>query len=177
MTSIVVHSLNGNEQSPTGFPNTFPNAFDKASKAMIERLKDEYNYDLVNATLWKLIGLNGGPVRDFLMRYIKQAREWGKSYIKADWPQWQKTFISKYGYDDSTIEVYFRNFRVLQSEGRIPESIFKPWTYDPSKDYEGIGDKFLNEVSKYAKFALAGVAIFYGAKTFLAYKTIKRVKK
>lgn len=157
-----IEMLDGHDQEPSAFPVLAPNPFDKAVNAMHSRIKTAYNWDLLNPTVWKLLGTGRGKLEKWLGQYIDTAKSLKKAYEKKDWEQWKSIFVNKYYYDPALAEIYFRFFRESVASNEIPKMIYEPWLYNPSTDDKGALDNLFGKGGGIAKLALTGVAVYAG---------------
>lgn len=137
------------QQEPGWFPTFNPNDFDIAVKSVSAKMLDNYNVDFINPKAYWNVGLFNGPVKNFIKRYMAIARAVKQPYLyQSQWNGWSKIYRKNYGKDDA---VYFRAFRLAAGEGKIPESILRPWTYNPESDLRGT---FLSK-----RLVIGGVAL------------------
>lgn len=163
MVSVDVNSieiLGADEQRTSAWWPLARTDFDNAWMAIRDRFEEEYKWDLVNPKLWSLVGLNGGPIKEFLQQYMSFARSVEKEYRKQDYAVFWKPRFRKYGYEDWKIDAYFRALRLERERGLIADTIYKPWDYTPT--VENPGAKIARTAAVYGIVALGIYALAKG---------------
>ena len=166
--------LGRDETQPGAWYTQFFNEtdFDRATDAIIQRLHDIHSWDLFNPTLWKLIGVTGSPVKQFLSRYINIARQWEDHYT-SDFPErWEAYFVNNYGYDPETIRQYLDALQYCYENKRgVTVDIYKPYNYEPSVEQGTLIPSPGKEVRNVAKYlvtvAVAGGIVYMLGKTLI----------
>ena len=128
-----------------------PTDFDNASEAMRKYLKNQLGF----LDEWKYLGLTGGPLREFLHRYIDTSHFFGSSYNVFQKEKWFDYLKTKYGYSNTELEIYFGAYDTVNSQGKIPASISQAYNYTPTKD-----TAFTEMLKGAAKYAFWGVGIY-----------------
>jgi hypothetical protein len=159
----------GRDESLPGYPFIRlinPTDFDIVREAMRKTIKEKLSYDLFNPLAWKTIGLTGGPIDKFLIRYKETSILFREAYSPANKREWFEYFQQKYNYDNETLEIFFDTFWELQSSNKIADTMYRPYNYKPSKT--STFDKYLGTTLQYA--IIGGVA-------YLLIRSIPKVLK
>ena len=125
-----------------------PTDFDNVREAMRISIKEKLDWDFFNPLAWKTIGLTGGPVDKFLINYKEVSTKFKEGYTDFNKQKWVSYFTSNLGYDNEEAEILFDTFGNLVLANKVPDSIYRPWLYEPSKDSSF--DKYLKMGLKYA---------------------------
>lgn len=133
----------GDEQAPAPLfvRLVAPTDLDQTVKRMIDVIKDYYSgVDLLNLGLWRKLGWEGGPVVDFLQRYFIIARTRKEAVNEANMASFVADYLSRYpgSREDDTVD-YFQALVDLAKAGMVPDTIYRPWTYEPQTLAEEIG--------------------------------------
>lgn len=145
-----------------------PTEYDNAVDAIIKKLHELFSWDLVNPTLWKLIGFTGGPVKTWLTRYIQTSGLWNESYTTYDSEKWLSYFKQSFGYDPELSKWYFDVLEQLTDQGLISINIYQPFNYTPTGTASAMGMEAPKEVVKYGISAVViGAVIYFMSKSLL----------
>lgn len=109
-----------------------PTDLDKVVKKMVEVINDNHSFDLVNPSLWALVGLGGDTVAAFMKRYILVARQLRKTLTQSTRAIYEAELNTRYGYNDKALDEYLDAYLQVLSAGLVPDSIARPWNYNES---------------------------------------------
>lgn len=147
-----------------------PTDYDNAVDAIINRLHEIFTWDLINPTLWKLIGFTGGPVKTWLTRYIQTSSLWGQSYSNFDSQKWLDYFRDSFGYDPEISKWYFDVLEELSDQGLVSINIYQPFNYTPSGTAGVMNNESPKDLVKYAITAVVIGGVLYGLSKTVLYK-------
>jgi len=159
------YSMMGRDETQPGalfYRLVNPTDFDTVVEAMRVRIKNEFTWDLINPTLWGLVGFNGGPIKQWLTRYIIVADKFKMPYTPVQWEKWKTEFMREYGYDEESLKVYFKTFSQLADGGKVPSTVYRPFEYEPTSDpgiIEGVKDLVKGAAEEGQKVATKGVVM------------------
>lgn len=135
-----------------------PTESDKVAKELARLIRSYYSgWDLANIDLWRKLGWDvtriGNPLQDFLQNYILLARQ-EKSYLSERSKQWWiDTMHARYNIPMDDLKDYIRAMLDMISAGTMPDTILKPYTYEPTE----LGEDFSKNV--FPKLVLAAAVI------------------
>lgn len=147
-----------------------PTDFDAAFGAMRLYIKDNQGF----LDEYKYLGLFGGPLKDFIKRYIEASYEFNSSYSTYQKDTWYNYFATRWNYSFEELDIYFGALVATNDMGKIPRSIFSAYTYKPSKD-TAIGET-IKDSAKYIVYAAGAYAVGYLLLREFLFGT-KRTKK
>jgi hypothetical protein len=129
---MVYRGLGADEQESAGLFIRWvaPTDFDRAQKKIAEILLDQFSWDTVNPTVWRVVGFDGAAVGEWLSRYILTARQIKKPLIGNE-EQYLAIFRDQYGYSTDDVHLYSDAFKLASNAGYITENISRPWGYEP----------------------------------------------
>lgn len=134
-----------------------PTDRDKAQEAMRVELRQR----LPLGQEFKYIGLFAGPLKQFLSDYIDVGHALKLTYSPLNKERFYTAMKQKGDYDNEALDIYFDAFYTLRKQGKIPDSIYKPYTYVP--DDSTVGEKAI-------KYGVNAIVI--GGVAYLLIKTI-----
>lgn len=104
-------------------PTDYDTAFEGVRGVLKDSLgfTDEFHY----------LGLLGGPLKDFLNRYIEASYQLKAGYS----PTSKQHFYNELGefYDKQTLDTYFNALSKAYQMGKVPKSIYNAYTYTPTE--------------------------------------------
>ena len=139
----------------------FPTDFD--------RILQNFNQGLIDSGNGKYTGFTGGKSEQFLRDYMRSAGEQKKSisdtggfaYIISDMQK-------NYDYPSDALFAYMNTLNSLGKQGVIPESVLRPYDYEPTSIMDDIG-KVSSDVVKKATLPLGIIAVIaVGAYAFMS---------
>jgi len=137
-----------------------PTEFDKAKLEIIDYLKRQHSWDLVNPKLWALVGFDGGPVVEFLKSYIEIAGTRKESVTRENMEIFVGQLQRDYNEKTAHSREYLRALIALRAAGEIPDTIYKPWTHTRTEPYEALTPAVQKTFNKLIWVGL-GVAVIY----------------
>ena len=144
---------------------TSPTDYDNAVDSIINRLHEIYTWDIVNPTLWKLIGLTGSPVKKFLTHYIQLSRRWNDYYSSSSANTWVNYFVKNWGYDPELVRVYLDALEHGYNNQTISGDIYQAYKYT-AENTAGLPSikSDIKDIVKYGiiTVAVAGTVYFFG---------------
>jgi hypothetical protein len=125
--------LGADQQAPSPpFLRTFYKTdFQKVRERMISILKQRAAWDLFNPALWGQIGIDGGPVDDFMENYIGIAKRLGEPLTADNADRYALAIHEQYGTPLKRLDVYIDVFLTMIKNNEVPNPILAPWTYTP----------------------------------------------
>lgn len=132
-----------------------PTDFDVAYEAMRLYIKDNQGF----IDEYKYLGLFGGPLKEFIKRYIEASYEFNSSYSSYQKDTWYNYFASRWNYSFDELGIYFGALIATDDMGKIPRSIFSAYTYKPTKD-TALGET-IKDSAKYVLFAGGAYVVGY----------------
>lgn len=128
-----------------------------------EAIADEHSWDWVNPTVWRLVGFESGKVLAFLDDYMLIARQW-KMSLEENPDTFMAYFVGNKGYPPDDVKVYFDKLLSLRRAGLVPDTVYRPWTYEQKSVAEEAAETVSTAVRKatipFIVLALGGIAAY-----------------
>lgn len=149
-----------------------PTEIQQLATEMIRVIKGYYpGIDIINPYLWAAVGVEadnptGGPVIEFLQRYVDAARTMRKTLTRTSKDYFYEYLYRNFEYEPKRLNDYLEALLDLQAANKIPPAFRNPLSYEPSSLAADIGKPLRN-------ILIAG-AIVGGIYVYLNMRTVKR---
>lgn len=142
-----------------------PTDIQKVAAEMCRIIKDYYpGIDILNIDLWRKVGFDGAPVIEFLQRMIGLSRERKDSIDDTTINDYKTILRTRYGYDVQDMVDYTRAFLQAKREGLVPNSILRPYEYEPTTVTQDV----IKTITKdFGPLILGAIAVYALVSVFL----------
>jgi hypothetical protein len=141
--------LGRDEQSTSGwFVRTLnPTDLEQVAYDMRNLLKEKLPWDYINPQLWRMIGMDGGPLLTWLKRVVLYARQRQISLAPETAGEFEQYLISEFDYPPDDTQLYLETYLDLYRANKIPQTIRQPWGYTPTTTGEDIAQTLTTTVA------------------------------
>jgi len=137
-----------------------PTDIQEVAWKMGEYIGDRHSWDWINPSMWRIVGFESGNIIDFLQRYILVARQWKEPLTRENQDRFSSHFLSEYDYRESDLSEIFEAFFAIREAGLMPDTIYRPWSYEGTTLAEDIGAAAGKAVLPLGILAIAAVAVY-----------------
>jgi hypothetical protein len=155
-----MHYMAGDEQSPGAvFIRIIdPNDFDRAQSAIVKLIETALP-GWFNIQRYRMLGFEGSGVSKFLQNYIIMARTRRAAPSNSNVVMWKGNYLAEYpGSIGEDTELYFDSLMKARAAGKVSNTIFEPWDYEPTSTIEDITAGLAQTVAEAAGFAAPAIS-------------------
>lgn len=155
-----------------------PTDLDKAINALYKQIQ------AINLPGWDywaemgpggLVGFEGANIENFLQAYINVSRDLGYVLTAANSGTFKTMINSEYGIPAKNLDVYLDVMLKAKASGTIPDTIYMPFTYEPSEALEpgeALTPAVVRSASTLALVAAVGATLYLFGPSIL--KSLKK---